>query len=267
MEAAFGPASTRSVSQIRGVIRSARWRAHTSGLAPNHVQCNLVILPASHADDFAAYCQNNPRACPLLYQGQPGVRALGELGRDLDVCTDVPRYRVFRHGELTQEVDDIVAHWRDDLVPFLLGCSFSFEAALLKAGIPLRHLAQGKNVAMYKTNIETTPAGEFRGPLVVSMRPMRAADAARAAEICARYPRVHGAPLHVGDPHALGIADLQRPDFGDAVELAPDELPVYWACGVTPQAAVEAARPELCLTHAPGCMLITDLTNDQLASA
>jgi uncharacterized protein YcsI (UPF0317 family) len=250
----------------RAAIRRGEWTGHTSGLADRHVQGNLVILPKALADDFLRYCQRNPKPCPLLAISEPGDSRLPSLGADIDIRTDVPRYRVWRHGELVEEVSDVSALWRDDLVSFVIGCSFSFEQALLDEGLPLRHVQQGRNVAMYRSNIATAPAGPFHGPMVVSMRPMRAAAAIRAVQITSRFPGVHGAPVHLGNPALIGIDDLSAPDYGDAVELMPDELPVFWACGVTPQAAITQARPEFCITHAPGAMLITDLLNHQLAS-
>lgn len=251
----------------RRAIRRGEWRGHTSGLAPAHVQGNLVVLPGDLAFDFLRFCQANPKPCPLLAVSEPGARGLSTLGADLDVAADVPRYRVFEDGVLTAEVADVSHLWRDDFVSFVLGCSFSFEAALIEAGIPLRHVAQGRNVAMFRTDIATVPAGPFHGSMVVSMRPMVAADAIRAVQVTARMPAVHGAPVHLGDPSLIGIADLGRPDYGDPVEVAPGEIPVFWACGVTPQAVVAAARPSLCITHAPGHMLITDLLNRDLPFA
>lgn len=251
-------------AEARRAIRSGAWRGHTSGLAPSHVQGNLMILPRALAADFQRFCQQNPKPCPVLAVSQPGARGLPALGADLDIATDVPAYRVFENGEMVAEVADLTGLWRDDLVTFVLGCSFSFEAALIEAGIPLRHVAEGRNVAMYRTSIETKPAGPFHGPLVVSMRPMTAADAIKAVQVTARVPAVHGAPVHLGDPGLIGIADIARPDFGDPVRIAPDEIPVFWACGVTPQAVAMAARPPLCITHAPGHMLITDLLNRDL---
>ncbi|WP_313901573.1 putative hydro-lyase [Methylobacterium sp. J-076] len=248
----------------RRAIRSGAWRGHTSGLAPTHVQGNLMILPAALAPDFQRFCQQNPKPCPVLGISQPGARGLSVLGDDLDIATDVPSYRVYEHGELVAEVSDLTDRWRDDLVTFVLGCSFSFEAALIEAGIPLRHVAQGRNVAMYKTTIPTVPAGPFHGPLVVSMRPMKAADAIKAVQVTARVPAVHGAPVHLGDPALIGIADIATPDFGDPVAIALDEIPVFWACGVTPQAVAMAARLPLCITHSPGFMLVTDLMNRDL---
>ncbi len=251
--------------EARQAIRSGRWSGHTSGTAPHYVQGNVVILPEALANDFLRFCQRNPKPCPLLAVSEPGDPGLPRLGADLDIRTDVPRYRVWRKGELVEEVTDIRALWRDDLVTFVIGCSFSFEQPLIDAGIPLRHIAQGKNVAMYRTNIQTVPAGPFHGPMVVSMRPMSAANAIRAVQVTARVPAVHGAPVHLGDPALIGIADLARPDFGDAVDILPGELPVYWACGVTPQAVVMEAKPDFCITHAPGTMLVTDLLDSELA--
>ena len=251
--------------EARQAIRSGRWSGHTSGTAPHYVQGNVVILPEALANDFLRFCQRNPKPCPLLAVSEPGNPGLPRLGADLDIRTDVPRYRVWRKGELVEEVTDIRALWRDDLVTFVIGCSFSFEQPLIDAGIPLRHIEQGRNVAMYRTNIQTVPAGPFHGPMVVSMRPMSAANAIRAVQVTARVPAVHGAPVHLGDPALIGIADLARPDFGDAVDILPGELPVYWACGVTPQAVVMEAKPDFCITHAPGTMLVTDLLDSELA--
>ena len=261
------PASvSHRLAEVRTAIRAGRWTAHTSGVADDHVQGNLVVLPQALAGDFLRYCQRNPKPCPVLAVSEPGDPMLPRLGADIDIRTDVPRYRVWRHGEIVDEPTDVCAVWRADLVAFVLGCSFSFEQALLDAGLPLRHVREGKNVAMYRTHVQTDPAGVFKGPMVVSMRPMRAADAIRAVQITSRFPNVHGAPVHIGDPALIGIRDLSQPDYGDAVAVMPDELPVFWACGVTPQAAIVQARPDFCITHAPGAMLITDLLNNALAS-
>lgn len=262
----FGPEGAKNAQHVRQLIRQGIWQSHTSGLASDHVQGNVVILAQAQANDFLLYCQRNPKPCPLLAVSEPGEALLPTLGTDIDIRCDLPQYRVWRHGEVVAEPTDISALWRDDLVTFVLGCSFSFEQALLESGLPLRHIAQGKNVAMYRTHIQTRPAGVFSGPMVVSMRPMKAADAIRAVQVTSRFPNVHGAPIHLGDPALIGITDLSVPDYGDAVEVMADEIPVFWACGVTPQAALVQARPEFCITHAPGAMLITDLLNQQLAS-
>ena len=262
--AASGPAS--DVGAIRQQIRAGSFRGHTSGLAPRHVQGNVVILPADLAADFLLFCQRNPKPCPLLAVSEAGQPALPSLGADIDIRTDVPRYRVWQEGTLVDEPTDIGSYWRRDLVTFIIGCSFSFEQALLDAGVPLRHVELGRNVAMYRTTVATQPAGAFHGPLVVSMRPFTPANAIRAVQITSRFPSLHGAPVHLGKPGLIGIENLARPDYGDAVPVAADELPVFWACGVTPQAAVAAVRPAFCITHAPGCMLITDRLNHELAS-
>lgn len=247
-------------------IRAGRHTGPTAGLAPGNVQANLVILPRALAHDFLRFAQANPKPCPVLAVGDPGDPTLPGLARDLDLRTDLPRYRVWRDGILVDEPTDIKALWRDDLVSFPIGCSFSFEQALIEDGIEIRHISCDVNVPMYRTNIPTVPAGPFHGPLVVSMRPMRPADAIRAIQITSRFPAVHGAPVHIGLPEAIGIADINVPDYGDPVPIRPGELPVFWACGVTPQAVIAAVRPEFCITHAPGAMLITDLRNTSLAA-
>jgi uncharacterized protein YcsI (UPF0317 family) len=257
------PAMT-SALEARRAIRAGEWNAHTSGLAPGYAQGNVVILPEKFAGDFLRFCQRNPKPCPLLAVSEPGEPMLPQLG-DVDIRTDVPRYRLWKNGELEAETPDIRTLWRPDLVTFVLGCSFSFEQALIEAGIELRHIQQGRNVAMYKTSIETKASGPFHGPLVVSMRPLPPANAIRAIQVTSRMPSVHGAPIHLGVPEQIGIKDIAKPDFGDPVEIMPGELPVFWACGVTPQAVVMEAKPDFCITHAPGYMLITDLRNSDLA--
>ncbi|HVO90396.1 MAG TPA: putative hydro-lyase [Casimicrobiaceae bacterium] len=251
----------------RGRIRAREHKEHTAGLADGFVQANICILPKAWADEFLLYCQRNPKPCPLLSASDLGDPMLPELGSDIDIRTDVPAYCVFRDGVLVEEVDEITHLWRDDLVTFALGCSFSFESALLEAGIPLKHIDRGQSVSMYVTNVETARAGRFHGKLVVSMRPLNAANAIRAVQITSRFPRVHGAPVHLGDPSLIGIEDLGKPYLGiGTTDVADDELPVFWACGVTPHSAIQAARPPLCITHKPGHMLITDLLNTTLAS-
>jgi uncharacterized protein YcsI (UPF0317 family) len=254
-----------SPSTLREAIRQGRHKGNTSGFAAGFVQCNIVILPATWAEDFLRFCQLNPRPCPLVaMSNSPGDYTLPPLG-DIDIRTDVPSYRVFREGELDSEVGDIRPLWRDDLVTFALGCSFSFEEALLADGLEVRNVSEGVNVPMYRTSIDCAPAGRFSGKMVVSMRPFRAADAIRAIQICTRFPAVHGAPVHLGDPGQIGIGDLAQPDYGDAVTVNAGELPLFWACGVTPQVALAAARPPFAITHSPGCMLVTDLRNSRLA--
>jgi uncharacterized protein YcsI (UPF0317 family) len=241
------------------------FKGHTAGIAPGYAQGNLAILPESLAADFLRFCQLNPKPCPLLGASAPGDFHLPALADDLDIRTDVPRYRVFRHGEVIDEPTDIRAYWRDDLVAFVLGCSFSFEEALLESGIELRHITLNVAVPMYRTSIATAPAGPFHGPMVVSMRPMKPADAIRAIQITTRFPAVHGAPVHIGKPELIGIADLMKPDYGEPVPVHADEIPVFWACGVTPQSVVANAKPEFCITHYPGSMLVTDRRNSEFA--
>jgi len=259
-------AAAPTARAIRARIRAGELQGHTAGLAPNFVQGNLVILPAAEANEFLLFCQRNPKPCPLLGVSNPGEYGLPSLGENVDLRRDLPRYRVWRDGAVIEEPAEITHLWRDDLVSFVIGCSFSFEQALLDAAIPLRHIEQGRNVAMYRSNIATQPGGRFHGPLVVSMRPLRAADAIRAVQITSRFPNVHGAPVHLGDPALIGIANLDQPDYGDPVRVEYDELPVFWACGVTPQAVLQAARVSFAITHAPGSMLVTDLLNTRLAS-
>jgi len=249
----------------RLAIRHGHHRAPTSGLAPGFVQGNLAILPHALAADFMRFCQLNPKPCPLIGTSAPGDWRVPALGADLDVRTDIPRYRVWKNGELVAEPDDICDAWRDDLVAFVIGCSFSFEEALMAEGIELRHILRGCNVPMYRTCVPTTEAGPFHGPMVVSMRPMTPANAIRAVQITTRFPAVHGAPMHIGKPEMIGIKDIMNPDYGDAVEVRGDELPVFWACGVTPQSVIATVKPEFCITHYPGSMLVTDRKNTEFA--
>ncbi|SHH40294.1 putative hydro-lyase [Pollutimonas bauzanensis] len=253
-------------ARCRAMIRRSEHTGPTAGLAPGCVQANLMILPQSLAADFLLFCQRNPKPCPLLAVAPAGQYTVPALGEDIDIRRDVPKYRVWRDGELVSEPADLMDVWRDDLVSFLIGCSFSFEEALLADGIDVRHISQGSNVPMYRTNIPTQGTPRLNGPLVVSMRPMTAADAIRAVQITSRFPSVHGAPVHLGDPALIGIRDIDRPDYGDPVAIHDGELPVFWACGVTPQAIIHTVKPEFSITHAPGHMLITDVSNSRLAS-
>jgi uncharacterized protein YcsI (UPF0317 family) len=248
-------------AELRARIRAGQFDLPTAGVAADYVQANLVILPAEAAFDFLLFCQRNPKPCPLIEVLEAG-RCEPATAPGADLRIDLSRYRIWRKGELAAEVSDIKALWRDDLVSFLLGCSFSFEAALLKAHIPVRHIECACNVPMFRTNRLCNPAGRFSGPLVVSMRPIPAAMVPATIELCSHFPHVHGAPVQVGDPGALGIADLGKPDYGDAVPIQRGELPVFWACGVTPQAIAMASRPEFCITHSPGRMFVTDVLND-----
>jgi uncharacterized protein YcsI (UPF0317 family) len=245
-------------AELRALVRRREVTGPTAGLALGYVQANLVVLPQALAFDFLLFCQRNPKPCPIIDVTEAGSATPAQCAPDADLRTDVPRYRVFRGGELVDEPPDIKALWRTDAVGFLLGCSFTFENALLQAGLPVRHIEAGCNVPMYRTNIACRPAGIFAGPMVVSMRPMTPAQAIRAVQVCSRFPRAHGTPVHVGDPGAIGIRDLGRPDFGDSVEVRSGEVPVFWACGVTPQAVVTQVRLTWCITHKPGHMFVTD---------
>ena len=251
--------------EARRMVRAGRIIDHTAGLASAYVQGNLCILPLKYATEFAAFCQRNAKPCPLIGMSAPGDPHIPGLGDDLDIRTDLPRYRVFHDGECVDEPTSIMDLWRGDLVSFVLGCSFSFELPMVDAGIPLRHLETGSNVPMYTTNIPCTPAGRFHGPMVVSMRPLLPADCIRAVQVTSRYPNVHGAPVHLGFPEQIGIQDIACSDYGPPPDIREGELPVFGACGVTPQEAVLRAKPSLCITHKPGSMLITDVLNRNLA--
>ena len=246
------------VEEVRSRIRSGEHDGTTGGLARRHVQTNLVILPEDYAFDFLKFCVRNPKPCPVLEVTDVGSPVPLSMAPEADLRTDVPRYRVYENGDLVDEPTDIRSYWRDDLVSFLIGCSFTFERALLDAGLYLAHLDQGRNVPMYVTGRECVPSGVFTGPMVVSMRPYRADEVPLAVAISGRYPTMHGAPVHVGDPDSLGVKDLNEPEFGEPVEIAEDQVPVFWACGVTPQAVAMKARPALMITHSPGHMFITD---------
>lgn len=252
--------------RCRELIRNNEHTGPTAGLAAGAVQANLMILPKELAADFLLFAQRNPKPCPLLAVTEPGEYSVPSMGRNIDLRTDVPRYRVWRHGELVDEPVSLKDVWRDDLVSFLIGCSFSFEEALVAEGIDVRHISEGVNVPMYRTNIPTQSTTRLSGPLVVSMRPFAAQDAIRAIQITSRFPSVHGAPVHLGDPAQIGITDINQPDYGDAVTIRDGEIPVFWACGVTPQSVIDTVKPEFSITHAPGHMLITDVPNTKLAS-
>ena len=250
-------------AQVRAAIRRGEIDFPTAGMCAGYAQANLVILPPEYAADFEEYTRLNPFPCPVLeiVKGSPITHAMGE---GASLVTDIPRYRVYENGVFTKELTDASAYWKEGYVGFLIGCSFSFEEALLAAGIPVRHIEQGCNVPMFKTSIATKKAGPFEGPMVCSMRPMTPEQARRAYEITAAMPNVHGAPVQIGHPEAIGVADVMKPDYGDPVEIREGEIPVFWPCGVTPQAAVENAKPPIVITHAPGHMFITDIRNADL---
>jgi uncharacterized protein YcsI (UPF0317 family) len=247
----------------RRLIRAGQHHGLTTGMARGFVQANLAILPARYAQDFAGFCAANAAACPVLAQGEPGQPGLPALGADIDVRHDLPGYRVCRDG-VSEAVEDIGELWQDDFVTFAIGCWFSMEESLLRAGVRLRHMELGIQGPLFKTTRAAVPFGRFHGPLVVSMRPFAHAHVETASRITARFPRVHGAPLHAGDPAMLGITDIHQPDYGEVLIPGPDETPLFWGCGLTALAALEARDIPLFITHAPGKMLITDLRNDSL---
>ncbi|QJW99374.1 putative hydro-lyase [Frigoriglobus tundricola] len=249
---------------VRAACRTGVLTGPTPGLALGYVQANLVILPRDWAFDFLLFCQRNPKPCPLLDVTEPGDPEAKSVAPGSDLRTDLPAYRIWKNGELVEEPADITAYWRDDLVSFVIGCSFTFENALLAAGVPVRHIEQNVNVPMYRTNIACKPGGRFSGPLVVSMRPLTPNQAVKATQICSRFPRAHGAPVHFGDASAIGVRDIVQPDYGEAVETRAGEVPVFWACGVTPQAALMQAKPPFAITHKPGHMFLTDLRDTDL---
>ena len=249
---------------VRHLIREGKITGPTSGMSLGYAQANLVAIPKALAYDFLLFSQRNPKACPVLEVSDAGCRSLPFLAPNGDIALDIPKYRVYENGIMTAEPQKADRFWRDDLVSFLIGCSFSFEDALLEAGVPVRHIEEGRNVPMYNTNIPLTPAGVFHGNMVVSMRPVPRDLVVRAVTVTAAMPRVHGAPIHIGDPAAIGIQDLDKPDYGDSVSIHPGEVPVFWPCGVTPQAVVMRVKPPFAISHAPGHMLITDIKNAHL---
>lgn len=252
----------------RQAIRSRKWQGPTTGLAPGYVQANLVVLPQVYASDFGEFCRLNPKPCPVLDVTAPGSPSPSlDWAQGSDLRTDLPRYRLYENGEVAEDLTDIASHWEEDSVAFLLGCSFTFEQALISAGLPVRHIEHGCNVPMYRTNQQCQDVGIFQGPLVVSMRPLPSSLVDLAVQITARYPSAHGAPVHAGDPAELGIPDLNYPDYGDPVPVYPGEVPVFWACGVTTQAVAQSSRVPRMITHAPGHMYITDRFHTELEVA
>jgi uncharacterized protein YcsI (UPF0317 family) len=260
------PIDERHPREIRADIRAGYISGVTTGLGAGYVQANLAALPRDQAYDFLLFCQRNSRPCPLLEVTDVGAVEPVGVAPGADLRTDIPRYRIYRDGVLVDETADATEYWRDDLVAFLLGCSFTFEWALLEAGVPLRHIEQDRNVAMWRTSIPCRPAGVFHGQMVVSMRPIPASLLSRAVTASARFPGAHGAPIHIGDPAAIGIRDLEQPDWGDRQKFEPGDVPVFWACGVTSQAAALASKPPFMITHSPGHMFLTDMPNSVLAA-
>lgn len=256
--------SAMSPKEVRKLIKEQKITGQTSGMCAGYAQANLCILPKELAFDFLLFCTRNPRPCPVLEVGDAGSRIIKEMADNADAATDFPKYRIWKNGVLTKEVNDISDIWQSDFVYFLIGCSFSFEAELVEAGIPVRHIEEGRNVPMFNTNIPLKKAGIFGGNMVVSMRPIPYDLVVKAVNVTAAMPRVHGAPIHIGDPKLIGINDISKPDYGDAVTVKDGEIPVFWPCGVTPQNAVMNAKPPIAITHSPGHMFITDIKNSSL---
>lgn len=250
--------------QMRKLIRKEIITGPTAGMCAGYVQANLVILPKIYADDFKVFAEKNSKSCPVLEVLDEGSVHIKLISNDANIATDIPKYRIYKKGKLVEECLNIEKYWQNDFVSFLIGCSFTFESALINAGIEIRHITMGRNVPMYKTNIMCEEAGAFKGPMVVSMRPIPEDNVEEAIRITKQYPRVHGAPVHIGNPKDIGIKDLYNPDYGDSVEIKNGEVPVFWACGVTPQAAAEQAKPDIMITHVPGHMFIADIKNEQL---
>lgn len=254
-----------SPKEIRSIVREGHWTGGTEGLARGYAQANLIILPKEVALEFLIFCQRNPKPCPIVEVTDPGSPMVTQVA-DADLRTDLPRYSVYKDGKLIDQPSDIVKYWRDDLVGFLIGCSYSFEEALLSAGIPLRHQEEDKIVSVYTTDVPCVPAGRFAGPMVVSMRPIKNHQLVRAIQVTSRFPATHGAPIHVGDPSLIGV-DLNKTDFDTGVfELAEDDVPVFWGCGGTPQAVALASKIDFMITHKVGHLFITDKRSEAIAA-
>lgn len=256
--------SQATPAELRAIIRNNELIKPTAGMANGYAQANLAILKKEHAFDFLLFCQRNPKSCPLLDVTEIGSPIPKFAAQSGDIRTDIPKYRIYKYGELMEEVTDISDYWEDDMVGFLIGCSFTFEHALLNNDISIRHIEENCNVPMYKTNISCVEAGIFHGKMVASMRPIPQKDVVRAAQVTSRFPAVHGGPIHIGDPEAIGVSNIQQPDFGDAVTIREGEVPVFWACGVTPQSIAMETKPAIMITHAPGHMFITDIRDEKL---
>jgi len=262
LSANYEKLKSSTLSDVRTEIRAGRYTSHTAGLGRGCLQANLAIMPEEFAFDFMRYCQRNPKPCPMTGVSDTGNPMMFTMGADIDIRTDVPAYNIYRNGQLDHTATDITDIWRDDFVVFALGCSFTFEHALINAGIDLWHIGNDKTVPMFRSNIETIPSGPFSGKMVVSMRSVPEDRVEEVIRISRRFPLAHGAPVHVGDPKSIGIGDVSSPDWGDPAPVGAGEVPVFWACGVTPQVAIEAAKLPICITHKPGCMLITDIAED-----
>ncbi|MCI6737342.1 MAG: putative hydro-lyase [Intestinibacter sp.] len=253
-----------SPSEVRKLIREGKIVKPTSGMCAGYAQANLVVLPKDLAYDFLLFAQRNPKPCPILEVSDVGSRTLKKIAKDCDIAKDIPKYRIYKKGELVGEYTDVSEFWQDDFVSFLIGCSFSFESEMIEAGIEIRHITEDCNVPMYMTNIECESAGIFNGKMVVSMRPIKPDQIVKAVTVTETMPKVHGTPIHIGDPSVIGIKDINKPEFGDAVTINEGEVPVFWPCGVTPQSVIMNVKPDIVITHSPGHMLITDVKNVEL---
>lgn len=261
------PSNTSAIidsQQLRSLIRREQFTQNTSGLMPGIVQGNVAILPAALASEFIAFCDLNKTPCPIIGFSKPGDPSLPTLGNNIDIRSDLPEYCIIKNGEYSHSVNDISEYWQDDMVAVVIGCSYSFEEALISAGYPIRNISLGLNVSMYETNIPTQATQHFSGNMVVSMRPFKPENVTAVSEITAGFSKTHGAPIHVGDPKAIGIADINKPEYGDAVPIEAGEVPVFWGCGVTSQRILRNAKLPLIITHAPGKMLMTDLRYEEL---
>lgn len=248
---------TLTPKELRELIRQNKLETSTSGLCKGYVQANLAIVPAEYAFEFLLFCHKNPKPCPIVDVLETGVFKPNIA--DADIRTDITKYRIFKNGEAETETSDLTPYWRDDFVTFLIGCSFTFERALSEQGIEMLHQkTKNKFVPVYETNIECNSAGRFQGPMVVSMRPIKKTDVVKCVEITAKYPHTHGTPVHIGDPSLIGITDITKPDYGEYTPFSEEYVPVFWACGVTPQAVAQKAKPSIMITHAAGHMFITD---------
>lgn len=254
-----------SPKEVRALIRNGEIVQQTSGMCRGHIQANLAIVPKDLAFDFLLFAQRNPKSCPILDVTDVGDPEPKLMANGSDLRYDIPKYRIYKYGKLVDEVLNLSGYWRNDLVGFLIGCSFSFESAMLNAHIPIRHIEDKHNVPMYITNIECQPAGKFHGKMVVSMRPIPYKLIVKAVQSTSRFPQVHGAPVHIGDPSLIGIKNVNKPDFGDVSMINEGEVPVFWACGVTPQSIAMTSKPELMITHSPGYMFLCDPMDEDLA--
>ena len=258
---------TKDPRLFRERVRRGQWRSSTAGICPGYVQANLVILPKEFALDFTVFCIRNPQPCPILEILDPGDPTPHEMAPGADIRTDLPMYRIFKDGALLEEREDIGEYWRDDLVSYLIGCSYTFEEALVRGGVPVRNYLERKDPGIYISNIPCRPAGIFSGPMVVTMRPIPASLVSRAVQITARFPKAHGAPVHIGDGALIGIPDLRRVDFGEVPDIEEGKVPVFWACGVTPQVVALRSKIPFMITHKPGHMFVTDLRIEEIASS